>query len=828
MIAPSPTRAAITLLVVACLQVAVASESFASLPVLKQVLPRGVQRGTQHKLTFTGLRLEDAEQVFFYDEGFDVVDLRVISDEKLEVTVKVAPECRLGEHMVQIRTRTGISGYRIIQVEAYPSVAEDNIANDDRTTAQLIIPKVYSEEFPKGVGIVVAGRIQNEDHDWYSFEGIEGERLSVEVVGMRLGDFCDIVLELFEPSGKRIAYVDDTPFSKQDPFVSISLPADGRYLIHLADSAGKGDDNAWYRMHVGNFPRPTTAVPAVVNRNDLSEVTFFGDASGPIQETLKLDKPDLYQDSIHVVDQLGSTPTPVFIRVVDPEFEAVREKEPNNKYKTLTRKFSIPFSVSGKIDSQQDRDIFRFDAVKDQRVRIETFGYRIGSAIDTTIRVRGAKNQVVRTNTDTDGSDSRVVVTIPADGSYTVEVLNADRGFGPMTRYQLDVQLEQPAFNFAIKETEKYTQQRQQIAVPAGNRFAILLTAERTEFDAPFRLIADQLPESIRMFARPMPAGATTMPVVFEAAPFNEKADGSQKPTSMENEDSLRGQLIELTAQSIDDTQSDSSTPVIGRYLNRAQLMRIKPGNMCMKFGVVNKLAVARLDPVPFKIDLVQPKGPISQNGRMNLRINVTRDKGFTQPIILRLPFRPPGISAAPTVRLNRNQTAVDYPINANNKAAVDLWPICVTAVSPNDQGSKISTGLHDLKIVTPFVSIKGDMVSTEAGSQVMAKCRVETLKQFKGTAKVKLTQLPAHVTSEPRTFSASRKTIQFPIKVGPNCATKKNHRVQIEVTVNQSGHPIVFDAGHLLMRFSPASKREIKSSRRQPVRTQKPSRGQQ
>ena len=67
MIPRCPTRVLATLLAVVCLQASVTSEAFASLPVLTQILPRGVQRGAQHTLTFVGMRLEDAEEILFYD-----------------------------------------------------------------------------------------------------------------------------------------------------------------------------------------------------------------------------------------------------------------------------------------------------------------------------------------------------------------------------------------------------------------------------------------------------------------------------------------------------------------------------------------------------------------------------------------------------------------------------------------------------------------------------------------------------------------------------------------------------------------------------------------
>ena len=256
--------------------------------------------------------------------------------------------------------------------------------------------------------------------------------------------------------------------------------------------------------------------------------------------------------------------------------------------------------------------------------------------------------------------------------------------------------------------------------------------------------------------------------------------------------------------------------------------MRVSPNNMCMKFGIVDKLAVARLEAVPFKVELVAPTTPIFQSGRMKLQVKITREEGFNLPITLRLPFRPPGIGAAPTIRVKSNQSTANYPINANNKAAIGSWPICVTAVAPNDQGAKISSGLHDLEIATPLVSIKGSMVSAEAGSQVMAKCRIETLEQFAGLASVKLAQLPAGVTSQPQTFSAGDEMVQFPIIVGQNCATKKNHSVKFEVRIKKGDTPIVFDAGRLLMRFSTPSKAGEKTSRRQPVKTEKASGGQQ
>lgn len=806
MLAGNSTRYLLAVCVLACVGVGGRAEvAIASSPKLARVLPRGIQRGATHTLTFVGDRLNDAEEVFFYDDGFRVLDLKVIDAKKVRVQVQVDSDCRLGEHMVQLRTRSGISEYRIMHVEAYPSVIESEVGNNVRKNAQLIEPARYSDEFPEGVGVVVSGRMLDEDHDWFAVEGTEGDRLSIEVVGTRLGEFCDTVLALYGPEGDSLVTVDDTLLATQDPFLSIKLPADGRYLIHLTDSAGRGANSAWYRMHVGNFPRPTIASPAVAKIGELSEIKFLGDCLGPIKQSLRIKETDLYQDAVQVSDQRGTTPTPVPLRLVDGAIEVFSEQEPNDRVKEVKATHEIPFSVGGAMQSSGDRDTFNFNARKGQRVRVEAYGHRIGSAIDTTIRLRPSTGRPLATGGDSIGTDSLLTTTIPEDGRYTVEVFNANKRFGDDVRYQLDVTLEQPMFTLSVKEFQRYSQQRQQVAVPAGNRFALMITASRNGFDGPFQLSDSQLPASIRMFARPMPAGSSTMPVVFEADAFHDQT-GDDSVDNPKRKLPL-GRLIDFTGESISEGEQNSSESVVGRFRQQAQLMRVQPNNMSLKDGVVEKLAVAVLEPVPFKVDLESPQVPISQSGRMKLRVNIHRDEGFNAPITLRLPYLPPGISANPTVRANRNQKFIDYPINANGKAAVGTWPICLTAVAPNDQGSMISTELHDLEVVTPFVAIESDMVSAQAGSEVVAKCTLEVLREFDGTAEVRLNALPDHVSSEPQAFDDEAQTVDFAVVVGADCVTGKNHSVNVEVTVMRDGHPIVFNAGRVLMRFSSPAK---------------------
>ena len=146
----------------------------AASPRLNLILPRGVQRGAEHVLTFSGSNLADAADVLFYEAGFEIVKLEPAGNE-VKVTVKVAPDCRLGEHVAQVRTRSGVTDYRTLSVGALPEIAEvePNTAFDQPQAIPL--------------NVTVQGVVESEDVDYFVVEAQQGQRLAVEVEAMRLG-----------------------------------------------------------------------------------------------------------------------------------------------------------------------------------------------------------------------------------------------------------------------------------------------------------------------------------------------------------------------------------------------------------------------------------------------------------------------------------------------------------------------------------------------------------------------------------------------------------------------------------------------------------------
>src|SRR5687767_5956681 len=77
-------------------------------PNLSRVSPRGAERGTEIDVTLTGTQLKDAQEIFLYKKGLEILKLEAADDKTVKVRLKIASDAPLGEHTLRLRTSTGI------------------------------------------------------------------------------------------------------------------------------------------------------------------------------------------------------------------------------------------------------------------------------------------------------------------------------------------------------------------------------------------------------------------------------------------------------------------------------------------------------------------------------------------------------------------------------------------------------------------------------------------------------------------------------------------------------------------------------------------------
>jgi hypothetical protein len=749
----------VRILVLLAISGATTTNLVASSPRLSSISPHGVQRGEEHILTFAGSNLTDAQEIWFYDQGLEVTELK-IEDQAVKVTVKVADDCRLGEHLAQVRTASGISDFRTFWVEALPPVAEQEPNGD------------FSQPQAVALNSVVVGDVGNEDVDYYVIEAQKGQRISAEIVAIRLKDaLFDPYVAILNDQRFELSARDDTALALQDAFASTIAPEDGKYIIEVREAAyGSGNR---YRLHLGTFPRPTITYPAGGKLGEATEVRFLGLPGQEFTQELTLPLKSPREFGVFCHDDDGISPSPCAFRLY--EHGNAFEEEPNDTVEQGTP-VELPLAFNGIIQAKGDVDHFRFTAKKGQTFEIECYARRVRSALDPVMHLMQADGKVVTSNDDSRGPDSYFRWNVPEDGDYVLQIHDHLRDGGPDFVYRIELQPVAPVLTLGIPRVERNGQYRQQIYVARGNRFGTLISAGRTNFSGDILLEGDNLPAGITMHAEPMPANMSSIPVVFEAA-----ADAA-----------IGGKLIEFKAHHADPKQN-----LQGQFRNRADFVLGPPNDTVFRSKEVEKLAVAVLEELPFTLEIVQPQVPLVRNGSMQLKIVANRKEGFEAPINVQLPFQPPGVGAANSVTIPEKQNEVLYPLNANDKAGIKKWRIYALGSADVNGTAWVSSQLATLEIVDPFVTFEVQRTACEQGEEAQVYCKLNHHTPFEGEAKVELLGLPAKVsTIESLGFNQQTGELTFPVTTVADSPVGKHKGLFCQVTIVQHGEPIVSRAG--------------------------------
>ena len=759
-------------------------------PILSKILPRGGQRGSTVEMVFTGQRLQDIHQVLFYSSGFQVE--KIEGDEKnnkrATATVKITPECVLGEHHLRLVTSSGLSTLHTFWVGPFPSVQE--IEPNSEFSKPQAIP----------INHTIEGRVDNEDVDFYAVEGKKGQRLSVEVEALRLGNF------LFDPyvailNSKRFEQVaaDDTALLLQDCFASIIVPEDGTYWIEVRDSSYGGNGNSHYRLHVGNFPRPGGVFPAGGKAGTEVEVSFLGD-QGELPNK-KINLPSQADPSFAIfADSEGHiSPSPNRFRV--SEFADVLEIEPNeNRAKVPMPEITPPMAFNGIIQAEGDTDYFTFKGQKGQRLVFTAHARSLRSPLDPVMNLYHQEGKSLKSLKGSDdvgrNPDSKFDFTLPADGQYFLRVRDHLGKGGPNYIYRIEVEDLRPELRtFLPQFGNNDTQSRQMIPVARGNRYANVVQVTRRNIRSELDYIANNLPPGVKMHAMRLPPDIDRFPVVFEAAP----------------DAPIGGTLVDLKVRQVLKPEEKHS-PIEGGYSHNFVLVR-GPGNTDMYSTSVNRLAVSVTEEVPFKIEIEKPATPILQRGSLSLKVRAIRKEGFDEQIVLRMLWNPPGIGSRGTVNIPKGKSEVSYPLTANGGATVGTWKIAILGEANAPDGQIFASSmLTDLTVEQPYLNMKIEMAAIERGKEGEVYCTVETLREFEGEAQLRLIALPSMTTTVPVTITKDTKEISFPIKTEVKARAGITKNLFIAASIPVSGNKLsqtAASSGHIRIDNPPPPRKK-------------------
>ena len=562
---------------------------------------------------------------------------------------------------------------------------------------------------------------------------------------------------------------DDSPLLKQDAATSIVVPEDGKYTIEMRDSGYGGNGECRYRLHVGNFPRPMSVFPAGGKGGEALEVTLIGDASGPIAKTVTLPNDGTTETLIFAEDATGITPSGHVMRISSVPNSL--ELEPNNGFENATPVAQFPSSFNGILQEPGDVDIYKFTATAGKVFEVECYGRRVRSPIDPVMNLYKANGEGITGNDDSRGPDSYFRWQVPADGEYAIRIADHLNRGGPEFVYRVEFQEVIPALSVGIPRVARYSQSRQQIYIPRGNRFGTIISADRVNFGGELTIDGIELPPGVTMTALPMQANLNTMPVVFESA-----ADAP-----------LAGALVDFRMKT-----TDPALNVTGRFSNRADFVIAGPGQSLYVWKDVNRVPVATIDELPFKLELIQPNVPIVRNGMMMLKVVATKKEGWDEEIRVQFPFRSPGVGANSEIVIAKGQTEGLYQINADANAALGKWPMYALGSANINGTSWASTQMASLEVADPYVGMTVQRSSVEQGKETEVVVDVQILKELKAPAVVILLGLPHKVTAEPLQVTAETKELVFKVKTAADSPEGTHKNIFCQVTVTENNESIV------------------------------------
>lgn len=733
----------------------------AASPVLSNIIPRGGQRGTEIEVVFNGQRLEDAQELMIYEPGIEVSEFAVVNDKQVKAKLKVAADCVLGTKHIRLRAASGVSDLRTFRISALPNVMEKEPNSEFKQPQEVAFNST------------VEGIIQNEDVDYFVVDVKQGDRITAEVEGIRLGDsLFDPYVAIIDAARFELSTSDDAALLWQDGVASVVAPADGKYIVQIRESSYGGNGNCHYRCHIGSYPRPLAVVPAGGKPGQKVAVKFLGDIAGEMTQEFDLPAATDVDYQVFAQDAKGIAPSGNRFRVVDLENSI--EVEPNETIVQAT-KASAPIAFNGVLSSKTDADFYGFTATKGQSFEVHVWARRLRSELDPVLYIHNAQGGVIAGNDDTGGPDSYLRFAVPADGEYFISVKDHLGRGGLGFHYRVEVAPLKAEALLGVNEFQQYVEPH--VAIPQGNRFALLINANRQGFGGELAFSGLDLPAGVTVESFGMAADQGVSQVILSAAP----------------EAPLAGKLGQIVGK-----LNDPNNPIPPEGQVRLPTVLVRGQNNIPFWTEPTKaLAMVVTQKVPFTLAIVESKVPLVQGGQMSLKVVAIREGEFKAPIKIELVLNPNGVNSSREISIAEGQTEALISLNAAGNAQVKEHKIAVRGEATVGNGPiTVCSPFVNLRVAEMYMKFNFQAAALETGAETELVVKVENAKPFEGNATVQLIGLPNKVTTVPAEFNKEAGELIFKIKAEADANPGNTKNLFCQVVVTESGEPIIHNIG--------------------------------
>ena len=714
-------------------------------PKVDSITPLGGQRGTEVELTLRGARLGDPQALLLTRSGIEVLGLAPGKDATTcTAKLRIAADCPLGSHPLRLRTAAGLSNLGQFFVGTLREVAEAR-----KTNEPMLV------EAP----LTIDGSITGEEIDRYTIVLGAKAHCIAEVEGMRLGRGpIDLTLSVVDPSGAELARVDDTSLGHKDPWLAFDATVAGTYEVRVEPSYADGNNAGAYRLHLGDLPRPTAALPAGGAVGSTYAAELIGDAR-PMRGDIAVPDEGNEWCAYFASDSRGHAPTPVWVRAGGP---------PEAPLPAAGAALALPCSISGVITEPAGQR-FRIRGKKGEAIELRALALGLHSPLDPVLAVLRPDGAWLAGDDDAGGpaGDSYVRFAPPEDGEYLVEVRDLLRRCSPLHAFRLELGARPKATRCRLVVVRG---QEPILTVPQGGCGGMVLQLDDADVDAGLAFVAAALPAGVTATFGRIQKGVNLIPFVLHAAP----------------DAPLAGALAELALKA----EKEPHDRPAG-YAQTIALVTVRNDQPILQ-TTMRRMPVAVSRTVPFTVAVTTPKVPLVRGAPLLVPVKVTRAEGFAGDVRVKALWTPPGVGSG-EITIAANTDTGMLPLDANGNAPLGPFPLAVLASSTvKDEGFEQCSPFAEVTVDKPWLSAQTQGARTTPGTTIQLPVSWKGEHELKGPLQMQLLGLPRGVTAQPQTIALDAASFQLPVAIAADSATGKFRELALEVRVPHEGAEVI------------------------------------
>ena len=384
------------------------------------------------------------------------------------------------------------------QAISRPDPGTSPTSNEPETETDITLPAMLN------------GQILPGDVDRYRFEARQGQHLVVDVSARKLIPYLSdavpgwfqATVALLDAEGREVVFDDDFRFHP-DPVLHCEIPEDGTYVVEIRDALYRGREDFVYRVAVGELPYVTDVFPLGSQAGEEATFSLNGWNLAQTKFTRTIPEPGMHLVSSGQAG-VASNLVPISVDTKPEHLEA----EPNNSLDDA-QQVTLPTIVNGRIDRAGDIDVFRIDCRAGTRIVAEVYARRLGSPLDSVIKLTDSDGKLVAMNDDyedktagltTHHADSRLSARIPRSGHYYLYLGDGQQQGGDAYAYRLYLGPLQPDFELRVVPSS--------VNARAGTTVPITVHAMRKDgFDGDIVLGLHESPPGFILSGGRIPAG---------------------------------------------------------------------------------------------------------------------------------------------------------------------------------------------------------------------------------------------------------------------------------------------------------------------------------